>query len=341
MEESTSVPSYRDAGVDIAAGDRLAARISELPAAADSIGGFAAVVDLPSGLRDPVLVTCCDGVGTKLRLLNASGRLRTAGIDLVAMCVNDLACCGATPACFLDYYGCARLDERQAAEVIESIADCCEGIGCRLAGGETAELPGLLAGSDFDLAGFAIGFAERSQLLGRERVQDADAIIALAATGPHSNGFSLIRRIIDEGGIDIESEKLDGEPLAEALLAPTAIYVQAARRLQQDCGLHALAHITGGGLAGNLARVIPEPLAARIERRHLSWPAVFGWLAETGRIDEEEMRRVFNCGIGMVAAVAAERRQAALDALAETGIMAWTIGTVAERRPHEQKVVID
>ena len=337
MEESAS---YSFAGVDITAGDRLAARIGQLPATAGAIGGFAAVLDLPKDMHDPVLVACCDGVGTKLKLLTAAGRLRTAGADLVAMCVNDLACCGATPAYFLDYYGCARLDEQQAAQVIEAIAAAAAGVGCRLAGGETAELPGLFADREFDLAGFAIGFAERAQLLGREKVLASDALVALAATGPHSNGFSLIRRIIAEHKIDIEAEQLDGRPLAEALLAPTAMYVQAARRLQEAGGLHALAHITGGGLAGNLARVIPEGMAAGIERRQLDLPPVFRWLAETGKIDDAEMRRVFNCGIGMVAAVAAESRQAALDAMAEIGIKAWPIGTVAGEQKEKRKVVI-
>ena len=331
--------SYSSAGVDIAAGDRLVERIGRL-SSVDRIGGFAAIVDFPRHLRDPVLVTCCDGVGTKLRLLGATGRLRTAGIDLVAMCVNDLVCCGAEPACFLDYYGCGRLNEDEAAEVIESIAECCAGIGCRLAGGETAELPGLLAEGQFDLAGFAIGFAEREQLLGSERVQEDDALVALAATGPHSNGFSLIRRIIEAGGIDIESELFEGRPAAEALLAPTAIYVQAARRLRETGGLHALAHITGGGLAGNLLRVIPEQLTARIQRQHLSMPPLFAWLAAAGRIDEEEMRRVFNCGIGMVAVIAQAHLDVVLDALAELEIKSWPIGAIAGRRPEEEGIVL-
>ena len=332
---------YSRAGVDIAAGDRLAERLGKLPETAGALGGFAAVLDLPTGLTDPVMVACCDGVGTKLKLLNASGRLRTAGIDLVAMCVNDLVCCGATPAYFLDYYGCAHLDEQQAAEVIESIAAAAAEVGCRLAGGETAELPGLFAGREFDLAGFAVGFAERAQLLGAGQVRENDALIALAATGPHSNGFSLIRKIIAERDIDIEAEQLDGKPLAEALLAPTALYVQAAERLRKAGGLHAMAHITGGGLAGNLARVIPDELSARIDGKQLSLPPVFRWLAEAGAIDDAQLRRVFNCGIGMVAIVAANQQPAALASMNEIGVEAWPIGTIGASSQEGPKIVID
>ncbi len=320
--------AYARAGVDIAAGEELARRIGRMGGSAAASGGFAAVLDIPAGRDDPVMLASCDGVGTKLLLLREHGLLETAGIDLVAMCANDLLCLGGEPAYFLDYYSCSRLDVAEAERVVAGIVRGCEQAGCRLAGGETAELPGLVAADAFDLAGFAVGFAERSQLLGASRVQVGDAVVALGSTGPHSSGFSLIRQILEQAGPDRISAYADGD-LMDALLAPTDIYAGEARALRKTGGLHALAHITGGGLAGNLARAIPDGLCAQLDGSRLKWPPVFAWLAAAGQADAGEMRAVFNCGIGMAAVVAHEAAPDALDALEACGTEAWQIGTVA------------
>jgi phosphoribosylformylglycinamidine cyclo-ligase len=310
--------SYRDAGVDIDAGNRLVDLIKPLtratarPGADGSIGGFGGVFDLKqAGYRDPLLIAATDGVGTKLKLAIDTGKHDTIGIDLVAMSVNDLVVQGAEPLLFLDYFACGKLDPVQARDVVAGIAAGCREARCALVGGETAEMPGLYAAEDYDLAGFALGAVERDRLLPRSDIAAGDVIIGIASSGVHSNGFSLVRRIISEAKL-----KLDGaapfdkaKSLGEALLTPTRIYVKATlAALKATSGIKALAHITGGGLTENIPRVLPEGTAARIDLGSVPVLPVFRWLADAGGIAEAEMLRTFNCGIGF--AIIADARQA-------------------------------
>jgi phosphoribosylformylglycinamidine cyclo-ligase len=283
--------SYRDAGVDLEAARRHTDALSALVAGQT---GFAAAHPLPAGMREPVLVTCTDGVGTKLLLARELGRLEGLGQDLVAMCVNDLACTGARPLVFLDYLAVGRLDPEEAGTLVRAIAAACDAVGCRLAGGETAEMPGLYAPGHFDLAGFAAGVVERSEMLGPHRVEEGDAIVGLPSSGLHSNGYSLVRALVDAGALD---------PDPDLLLAPTRLYVRELQALAAGAGLRAAAHVTGGGLPENLPRALPEGLGARLEAG--SWepgPAVAAVLA-TGRVDEDEAWRTFNMGLGMCVVV--------------------------------------
>ena len=304
--------TYRASGVDIDAGDALVERIKPLARATaragvlGGIGGFGALFDpKAAGFKDPVLVATTDGVGTKLKLAIDTGRHATVGIDLVAMCVNDLVVQGAEPLLFLDYFATGKLDVAQAAAVIGGIADGCKLAGCALVGGETAEMPGMYAAEDYDLAGFAVGAAERDSLLPRD-VAAGDAVLGLASSGVHSNGFSLVRRVAAASGLgwDAPAPFDPSHELGEALLAPTRIYVRALLALHRAGLLKAAAHITGGGLPGNLPRVLPEGTAAALDAARWPLPPVFGWLARTGGIAPEEMLRVFNCGIGMAVVVA-------------------------------------
>jgi phosphoribosylformylglycinamidine cyclo-ligase len=335
MPESDSRLTYRAAGVDIDAGDALvelikpAARATERPGVMGGLGGFGALFDLrAAGFRDPILVAATDGVGTKLKVAIETGRLDTVGIDLVAMCVNDLVCQGAEPLLFLDYYATGRLRPAAAAAVIEGIARGCRLANCALVGGETAEMPGLYAGEDFDLAGFAVGAAERGALLPRPAAE-GDAVIGVASSGAHSNGYSLIRRIVAAERLGWDDPAPFGEgTLAEALLAPTRVYVAAGLALARRRAALALAHITGGGVTGNLPRVLPEGLGAVVDPRAWTRPALFGWLAGAGRVDEAEMLRTFNCGVGLVAVVPADGVDLALEILAEAGETAFPIGRV-------------
>ncbi len=303
--------TYGGAGVDIGAGDALVERIKPLAHATDrpgvmgGLGGFGALFDLrAAGFRDPVLVAATDGVGTKLRVAIETGRHATVGIDLVAMCVNDLIVQGAAPLFFLDYFATGKLAVETAATVIAGIAEGCRQAGCALVGGETAEMPGMYAAADYDLAGFAVGAAERDLLLPRG-VAPGDAVLGLASSGVHSNGFSLLRRIVAASGLgwDAEAPFAPGTPLGEALLSPTRIYVKPLLALAESGLLRAAAHITGGGIAGNLVRVLPPDMAAVIDATAWAPPPVFAWLARTGGIAAAEMFRVFNCGIGMVLVV--------------------------------------
>ncbi len=307
------IPShtYRDAGVDIDAGDALVERIKPLvartlrPEVLAGIGGFGAMVELPlDRYRRPVLVSGTDGVGTKLKLAIETGCHDTIGIDLVAMCANDVVVQGAEPLFFLDYYATGRLELDVAARVIDGIAEGCLQAGAALVGGETAEMPGMYAGGDYDLAGFCVGVVEREAIIDGARVQPGDAIIGIASSGPHANGFALIRRLIAVSGAD-RATRLEAGPLFEQLLAPTRIYVRALLALIRALPVHALAHITGGGLTDNIPRVLRAGLEAVLRRRAWPRPEVFEWLARTGRIAEAEMQRTFNCGIGMIAIVAA------------------------------------
>ena len=331
--------TYAEAGVDIEAGDALVDRIKPLARSTDrtgtmgGLGGFGALFDLKAaGFTDPVLVSSTDGVGTKLRLAIEAGQHARVGIDLVAMCVNDLVVAGAEPLFFLDYFATGRLDVAQAAQVVAGIAEGCRQAGCALVGGETAEMPGMYQGGDYDLAGFSVGAAERGQLLPRG-VEAGDVLLGLPSSGVHSNGFSLVRRIVAASGLALDAPApfAHGVSLGEALLEPTRIYVKPLLGLHRAKGagaglLKAAAHITGGGLPGNLPRVLPEGVTAVVEAGSWPLPPVFAWLARTGQVAEAEMLRVFNCGLGMVLVVAAEDADPAILALQASGVTAHRIG---------------
>lgn len=327
--------SYRDAGVDIDAGDELvqriapAARSTHRPGVLDGLGGFGGLFELPAGYRSPVLVAGTDGVGTKLMLARRAGRHHGLGIDLVAMCVNDIVVCGAEPLFFLDYYATGRLDVDAAAAVVEGIAEGCRLAGCALLGGETAEMPGLYAEGDFDLAGFAVGCAERDRLLDGSAVQAGDRIVGLASSGPHANGYSLIRRILDHTGADLD-EQLADSTLADALLAPTRIYAPAVLDLLGVLPVHAIAHVTGGGLITNLPRVLPDGVDAAIDRSAWQRPAVFDWLQDQGGVSDSEMLRTFNCGLGMCLILPEDIVDSAVERLTERGETAAVVGRVIE-----------
>jgi phosphoribosylformylglycinamidine cyclo-ligase len=336
--------TYRDAGVDIDAGDALVERIKPMvartmrPEVLAGIGGFGAMVELPVGrYRRPVLVSGTDGVGTKLKLAIETGRHDTIGIDLVAMCVNDVIVQGAEPLFFLDYYATARLDVEVAARVIEGIVEGCMLAGAALVGGETAEMPGLYGSGDYDLAGFCVGVVERDAIIDGSLVQPGDAVIGLASSGPHSNGYSLIRKLISVAGATAATE-LAGRPLFDQLLTPTRIYVKPLLALMRAVPVHALAHITGGGLSDNIPRVLRGGLEVVLQRRAWPRPAVFEWLAHTGAIEESEMYRTFNCGIGMIVIVARERADEAVGLLAALGESALLLGRVQRG---ERGVVIE
>lgn len=306
------------------------------------LGGFGALFDLKAaGFIDPVLVSATDGVGTKLRLAIEAGIHGQVGVDLVAMCVNDLVVQGAEPLFFLDYFATGKLDVAHAAEVVAGIAEGCRQAGCALVGGETAEMPGMYHGGDYDLAGFAVGAAERGALLPRD-VGPGDALIGLLSSGVHSNGFSLVRRILEASGADLAAEApfASGQTLRQALLAPTRIYVKPLLALHRAGMLKAAAHITGGGLPGNLPRVLPAGLRAVVDATAWPLPPVFPWLARTGGVAEAEMLRVFNCGLGMVVVVAAEHAAEAVSRLHAAGERAFPVGHLEASTGREAEVVM-
>ena len=325
--------TYRDAGVDIDAGDELVERIKPLvarvrrPEVLAGIGGFGALVELPQGYRRPVLVSGTDGVGTKLRLAIDAGRHDTIGIDLVAMCANDIVVQGAEPLFFLDYYATGKLQVDVAESVIRGIVEGCAQAGAALVGGETAEMPGIYYGEDYDLAGFCVGVVEKDAIIDGSAVRAGDAIIGLASSGPHSNGYSLIRKLLALSVAGSEAE-LDGKPLLDRLLAPTRIYVKPLLALARQQPVHALAHITGGGLTDNIPRVLPEGLEAVLERRRWHRDPVFDWLQQVGHIETAEMYRTFNCGIGMVVVVPGEQAPQAVEFLTARGESAQVIGEI-------------
>ena len=334
---SRSKLTYADAGVDIDAGNQLVEAIrgpveaTRRPEVIGELGGFGGLFELPvERYRRPVLVSGTDGVGTKLRLAIDVQRFEGIGIDLVAMCVNDVLVTGAEPLFFLDYYAAARLDPAVAAPVIKSIADGCHRAGAALIGGETAEMPGLYATGDFDLAGFCVGVVEYDARIDGSRTAAGDVVLGLASSGVHSNGFSLIRRVLAHAAISLDTP-LGDSTLAEALLAPTRIYVSAVRRLLEDVDVHAMAHITGGGLADNLARVIPETLAATLYRDTWARSPIFDWLRETGHVSEDEIERVFNDGVGFCIVVPAAQRDTAIDVLTDGGERVFEIGEIHAR----------
>ncbi|GGX77329.1 phosphoribosylformylglycinamidine cyclo-ligase [Litchfieldella qijiaojingensis] len=350
--QSTATPqaslSYKDAGVDIDAGNALVERIKGVakrttrPEVMGGLGGFGALCQLPAGYKEPVLVSGTDGVGTKLRLAMDLGKHDTIGIDLVAMCVNDLVVAGAEPLFFLDYYATGKLDVDIAADVVTGIGEGCSQAGCALVGGETAEMPGMYEGSDYDLAGFCVGVVEKSEILDGSRVSEGDVLLGLASSGPHSNGYSLIRKILEVSAADLDTE-LDGVPLHEALLAPTRIYVKPLLSLIKDSGVsvNALSHITGGGLLENIPRVLPDDLTARIDTKAWVRPAVFDWLQAQGNVAEREMYRVLNCGIGMVVVVPAKDAEDATSHLERHGETVYRLGEIVKRDGQEEQVRLE
>ena len=332
MSDKTPL-SYKDAGVDIDAGNALVERIKGVaqrtrrPEVMAGLGGFGALFELPQGYDQPVLVSGTDGVGTKLRLAMDLNMHDTIGIDLVAMCVNDLVVAGAEPLFFLDYYATGKLNVDVAAAVVDGIGVGCEQAGASLIGGETAEMPGMYEGEDYDLAGFCVGIVEKADLIDGSDVKAGDKLIALASSGPHSNGYSLIRRVIEVAGADLSAE-LEGQSIAEALMAPTRIYVKSVLKLINASKVHALSHITGGGFQENIPRVLPDDCKAVIDTNSWQWPEVFTWLQEQGNIATPEMFRTFNCGVGMIIAVPEEKASSAIALLNAEGEQAWLIGDI-------------
>ncbi|MFC6491131.1 phosphoribosylformylglycinamidine cyclo-ligase [Nitratireductor sp. GCM10026969] len=339
--------SYADAGVDIDAGNTLVEKIKPLvrstrrPGADGEIGGFGGLFDLKAaGFSDPILVAANDGVGTKLKVAIEAGKHDTVGIDLVAMCVNDLVVQGAEPLFFLDYFATGRLDPDQGAAIVAGIAEGCRQAGCALIGGETAEMPGMYQGGDYDLAGFAVGAAERGQLLPADDIVEGDVILGLASSGVHSNGFSLVRKIVAASGLDWNAPApfLPERSLAEALLEPTRIYVKPLlEAIGGTHGIKALAHITGGGFPENIPRVLPKGYAAEIDLDQVEVPPVFSWLSRQGGVEAHEMLRTFNCGIGMVAVVASGQAAQVAAVLQKAGEHVETLGSIV---PHRETGVI-
>ncbi|PHS19942.1 MAG: phosphoribosylformylglycinamidine cyclo-ligase [Kangiella sp.] len=333
--------SYKDAGVDIEAGNQLVERIKSVakstkrPEVTSNIGGFGAMFALPTGFKEPVLVSGTDGVGTKLRLAIDAGIHDKVGIDLVAMCVNDLIVQGAEPLFFLDYYATGKLDIDVAMSVITGIGEGCKLSNCSLIGGETAEMPGMYEGEDYDLAGFCVGIVEKSKVIDGTKVKAGDQLIGLASSGPHSNGYSLIRKIIEVSGASLNDE-FDGSTLAETLLEPTKIYVKSILKLIKNVELKALSHITGGGLLENIPRVIPENACAHINQSSWQMPAIFNWLQEKGNVKQMEMYRTFNCGVGMVLVVGEDELEKAINLLKKLGENAWHIGQIKEQTDGQQ-----
>jgi phosphoribosylformylglycinamidine cyclo-ligase len=347
MSERRNGLTYAQSGVDIDAGNLMVEKIKPLvratrrPGADGEIGGFGGLFDLKAaGFTDPVLVAANDGVGTKLKIAIDSGRHGTIGIDLVAMCVNDIVVQGAEPLFFLDYFATGKLDPEQGTAIVAGIAEGCRIAGCALIGGETAEMPGLYRAGDYDLAGFAVGAAERGQLLPTDDIVEGDVLLGLASSGIHSNGFSLVRRIVEMSGLKWEDEApFDfGRSLAEALLEPTRIYVKPLlKAIRETHGIKALAHITGGGFPDNIPRVLPKDFAAELDLAAIDVPPVFSWLAKTGGVAPAEMMRTFNCGVGMVAVVASGQAAQVAAVLQEAGETAFPIGRIVPR--HQQGVI--
>lgn len=337
--------SYKDAGVDIDAGNALVDRIKGVvkktrrPEVMGGLGGFGALCSLPTKYREPVLVSGTDGVGTKLRLAMDLGSHDTIGIDLVAMCVNDLVVQGAEPLFFLDYYATGKLDVDTAAAVITGIAEGCQQSGCALVGGETAEMPGMYQGDDYDVAGFCVGVVEKSEIIDGNKVADGDVLLALASSGPHSNGYSLVRKILEVSHTDPLTEQLAGKPLADHLLAPTRIYVKNLLQLIAQFDVHAICHLTGGGFWENIPRVLPEKTQAVIDESSWQWPDVFSWLQQAGNVSRHEMYRTFNCGVGMVIALPAEVADAAVNMLQDAGEQAWKIGIIKASDDAQQVII--
>ncbi|MCK5809565.1 MAG: phosphoribosylformylglycinamidine cyclo-ligase [Cocleimonas sp.] len=346
-DENKASLTYRDSGVDIDTGNALIDRIkphtqrTKRPEVLGSIGGFGALMSIPAKYENPILVSGTDGVGTKLKLAIETEQYDTIGIDLVAMCVNDIIVVGAEPLFFLDYYATAKLDNDVAEDVIKGIADGCEQAGASLIGGETAEMPGMYSGNDFDLAGFSVGVVEREQMLDQSNVQHGDVLIGIESSGPHSNGYSLIRKVLEVSGTslhDIIGEGDDAVILGKALLEPTNIYVKPILQLLKQFDIHGVAHITGGGLTENLPRVLPMKSKAVIDLNAWDRSIVFDWLQQEGNIEEAEMLRTFNCGIGMVIVATENEVEEIINTIRLQGMASWPIGTIDSTEKEEAHV---
>jgi len=337
--------SYKDAGVDIDAGNALVDRIkgavkrTRRPEVMGGIGGFGALCELPTKYKQPVLVSGTDGVGTKLRLALDMKKHDTIGIDLVAMCVNDLIVQGGEPLFFLDYYATGKLDVDTAADVVSGIAEGCVQAGCSLIGGETAEMPGMYEGEDYDVAGFCVGVVEKEEVIDGTKVAAGDALIAVGSSGPHSNGYSLIRKILEVSNADL-SEELNGRTIGEHLIEPTKIYIKSALKMITEHDIHAISHITGGGFWENIPRVLPEGTKAVVDGNSWEWPAIFSWLQEKGNVTTHEMYRTFNCGVGLIVALPKAQAEAAVELLKAEGENAWVIGEIADAQAGEEQVEI-
>ncbi len=345
MAESKSGLTYRDAGVDIDAGESLVDAIKPIAKATrrsgcmDELGGFGALFQIPAGYKEPILVSGTDGVGTKLRLAIDSGIHDTIGIDLVAMCANDILVQGAEPLFFLDYFATGKLDVHTAAGIVSGIGEGCKLAGAALIGGETAEMPGMYADGDYDLAGFCVGVVEKSNIIDGTEVSEGDVLVALSSSGPHSNGYSLIRKVIEVSNTDLQ-QPFGGTTLARALLEPTRIYVKPVLNLLKAEPIHALAHITGGGLSGNISRVIPDGLCAIVERASWELPDIFKWIQKNGNINDDEMLNTFNCGMGMVLVVAAKDAPAVVKNLEDQGEKVWLAGRIDKAEAGSERVRI-
>lgn len=341
MSDSKPSLSYKDAGVDIDAGNQLVERIKSVtkkthrPEVKGGLGGFGALCSLPTKYKQPLLVSGTDGVGTKLRLAMDLKRHHGVGIDLVAMCVNDLIVQGAEPLFFLDYYATGKLDVDTATEVVSGIGAGCELSGCALIGGETAEMPGMYHGNDYDVAGFCVGVVEADDVIDGSQVKHGDALIALGSSGPHSNGFSLIRKVLEVSGAD-PHQAFAGSTLADHLLEPTRIYVKSVLKLLEQVKVHAISHITGGGFWENIPRVLPENTKAVIDGNSWQWPEIFNWLQNEGNITTHEMYRTFNCGVGLVIALDQNLVDEALQILNNEGEVAWKIGHIENTNDENQ-----
>lgn len=344
MPNKTSL-SYKDAGVDIDAGNELVNRIKSVvketkrPEVIGGLGGFGALCAIPQKYKQPILVSGTDGVGTKLRLAMDLNRHDSIGIDLVAMCVNDLIVQGAEPLFFLDYYATGKLDVNVAATVVSGIAEGCKQSGCALIGGETAEMPGMYHNDDYDIAGFCVGVVEKSAIIDGSKVQNGDAIIALASSGPHSNGYSLVRKIIEVSGVNPPAYQLAGRSIADHLLAPTKIYVKSILNLITQLDIHAIAHITGGGFWENIPRVLPDNTQAIINENSWQWPAIFNWLQQAGNVSRHEMYRTFNCGVGLIVVLPKSLAEQAITLLHSYGEKAWLLGEIVTSDSAERVVI--
>ncbi|KGJ88726.1 phosphoribosylformylglycinamidine cyclo-ligase [Thalassotalea sp. ND16A] len=346
MSEQKQSLSYKDAGVDIDAGNALvenikgAVKSTTRPEVMGGIGGFGAICQIPAGYKEPVLISGTDGVGTKLRLAIDLKRHDTVGIDLVAMCVNDLLVLGAEPLYFLDYYATAKLDVNVASDVVKGIAEGCIQSGCALVGGETAEMPGMYHQGDYDIAGFCTGIAEKSELITGDNVAAGDQLIALGSSGPHSNGFSLIRKVLEVNNTDT-SEMLADKTIADHLLEPTKIYVKSTLAMLKEVKANALSHITGGGFWENIPRVLPKNTKAVVDGSSWQWPEIFNWLQQKGNITTHEMYRTFNCGVGMIIVVPSDKVAQSIEILTAHGENAWHIGEIQAANDNEEQVVIN
>jgi phosphoribosylformylglycinamidine cyclo-ligase len=335
--------TYRDAGVDIDAGNALVERIKHVtkatnrPEVLSDLGGFGALCEIPGKYSQPVLVSATDGVGTKLKLAMELNKHDTIGIDLVAMCVNDLIVCGAEPLFFLDYYATGGLNINTATAVVTGIGEGCKMAGCALIGGETAEMPGMYNGEDYDLAGFSVGVVEKKDIIDQKKVAVGNTLIGIASSGPHSNGYSLIRKIIERSDAKLD-ERFGDSTLGETLLTPTKIYVKAIQALQTQISINGIAHITGGGITENLPRVLPNDAQARIDLNSWQRPEIFDWLQREGNVEDGEMLRTFNCGLGMILCVATQDAEKTISILSSNNESASIIGEIVTRAESEPSV---